>query len=652
MTLVTDEQRKAQIAAAYQQAAASQTAAKVVAEEKAAYEAGKTAQAEAITKAITAPKTYEPTQEQIEQQFTANTEFAVTYKDAGVEKTETFKNLGDAQKFANIQAQKNAEFVVNYMEGNVNRKATFKTADQASKFIEQLTGTSEFVKQQALASQVSKLNEYRPGIKGHGLVDVIDSARSTAQDLERKAIASGNPVGFVGGYGLAMAIEAGAAGLSLLDPRSYVGAVNLITSLTVREKGETSEEYRQRIDDFMAGDVSDTIQRDEFKKQLLVTMPVTDVSPEYRKEAKELRETFADYVVQHPALFVADIAGGVITGKLLGLAVKNISGVKQSISLEQRMWEHIHPIDEVPLEAGDIAPFKGGVYDSPDVPLIDDYGGPVLIKRGSWSNVNAWKADPLEMGGTPVVMIREAGTNNVIKYMTWEKVVSSTGGNPELLGLLGIITLADGTKVYAEPAIITIPLNNVSSVVLQETITKIEPKILQKAITRLDEKTLQKIDEKTLIELIPKLNFDTIQTITPKLDDVTLQKIVQSPKLSINQKQDVIQSLNQVQTVELVQKLTPIQIQMITPLLNTAQITILTNKLSPLKRSKMIETLEKKGIKKSVEEDKFTVTFTDYGGRVEVLNVRASTFREAYWRAFAIKRWHGRPHIVDLVRNL
>jgi uncharacterized protein YheU (UPF0270 family) len=110
----------------------------------------------------------------------------------------------------------------------------------------------------------------------------------------------------------------------------------------------------------------------------------------------------------------------------------------------------------------------------------------------------------------------------------------------------------------------------------------------------------------------------------------------------------LIQNLNIDQIQELIQVQTQKQTQEIIPLLTTVQITKLIKKLPPLKRKPLIEALEKK---KGSEKDKFVVTFTDYGGRVEVLNVKASSFKEAYARGFAIRHWHGRQHIVDIIKK-
>jgi hypothetical protein len=181
------------------------------------------------------------------------------------------------------------------------------------------------------------------------------------------------------------------------------------------------------------------------------------------------------------------------------------------------------------------------------------------------------------------------------------------------------------------------------------------------------EPSLEKISEKlsheptsTLIFALSVINAQVFESLVPKLDTATIQELVQSPKLDSNQREKLIQNLSTEQTQMLIQNLnidqiqeliqvqTQEQTQEIIPLLTTVQITKLIKKLPPLKRKPLIEALEKK---KGSEKDKFVVTFTDYGGRVEVLNVKASTFREAYWRAFHIRRWHGLQHIVDIFKK-
>jgi hypothetical protein len=265
--------------------------------------------------------------------------------------------------------------------------------------------------------------------------------------------------------------------------------------------------------------------------------------------------------------------------------------------------------------------------------------------------MSAWKEDPLHLGGTAVVALRETGTKNIVGYMTWDEVVKTMGGIPELFGLMGVINLPNGTKVYAEPGFATIPLNKVDTQTLQTVITKLDTPTLQKAIIKLDETTIQKIDTKTLLFAIPKLDLGTLQAIVPKLDNATVQKMALSQTLDASQIQDVVQSLTTTQTQDLVQSLSLVQLEIVAPLLTTVQVTELTKRLPPVKRDSLLRIL-KKEVKPSAEEDKFVVTFTDYGGRVEVLNVKAQTFKEAYWRAFSIRRWHGRPHSVDLIRNL
>jgi hypothetical protein len=681
MTLVTDEQRKAQIAAAHQQAAASQTAANAAAAAASSAAAQlaaqvstettpktpKTTQAdiaaeiqsEAVQAAIQnayeqqiAQKTLSPTQR--EALFTANTEFAVTYKDEGVEKTETFKNLGDAQQFANLQAQKNAEFVINYMEGNVNRRATFKTASQAGQFIERLTGTSEQARQELLKP--------RPGTKGTYIIaDIVKDIESTGAKMQSKAIEAkmeGRDIEaglltttgalYRFGWGLVawplhigetvatVATKPGAIVESALaDP--VVTAMNLavlgysatqIAKALNTKFGITNKAYAAKI-----GDAAFEIVTKEDK---MFYYP-----PETQAGGYELFD-FESYKPMKRSYIANFDAGG-------------------SLDLDMSDWNRI-------AFERDVAP---DVYVNTETwtpNLVTHAAGPTIMSLQFDANGNPY----LDFGA-----MKNSQVNSLAAMKEYYKMVLGEKGSGAATETLLEVSQAEGVArptyalinytptgvtITSEVGVIFIPVVQVKQKYDQTTITKlsdaqvimatpilmnliVDPLIREKHIERLNDKTINAVFEvmspKAIETTIQGLSTDTVSDLATRLDLKALEKII--PELSPAQLTETFQSLTEDQISEVV------------PLLTTAQVNSISNKLSPRKREILLRVAKKRGVepssKPSAEEDKFVVTFTDYGGRVEVLNVKASTFREAYWRAFHIRRWHGLQHIVDIFKK-
>jgi len=198
------------------------------------------------------------------------------------------------------------------------------------------------------------------------------------------------------------------------------------------------------------------------------------------------------------------------------------------------------------------------------------------------------------------------------------------------------------------PMLSTKGLTVVMSSISEETLRKLDTNTLSKVIPKLEHNTLTavvpELDINTLTTILPKLNTDTLTTVIPKLSNDTLTSLL--PKLDSATLMEIIPKLDTAQLTTVVPKLDFDTFTTAIPSLTTYQIEIILPFLKPHQK----DALSERKIK-PVEEDKFVVTFTDYGGRVEVLNVKASTFREAYWRAFHIRRWHGLQHIVDIFKK-
>ena len=667
-----------------------------------------------VTKQKPLTKTYAPTQAQIEAGFTeANKDleaaiksdkYVITYIVDGKTKTKTFTTRQQADEFIDSipVAKADTSWIYTTPRGEQSTGGAKGLTVLGVTFVDRSAMRGkELPDLSNVAENIGKIGEVYENI----FRSVTKSAEVTAEKLHQLS-----PSADVFRLPVKAGVGAFNAATFVVRPAEWAGAANLITALMTPEKGETAAEYRTRITAFVEGDIADPAERERLVNQLVSVMPQNPINATDIQAAKAVREAVAESIVNDPAGFVAQIAGGVIGGYIIGDAIQNIPQIKKAISrlsIEQRMWDKITPLDEIPLEkAGDIAPFKGGIYDESNIALPDNYSGPVLWTRGTWSKMSAWKEDPLHLGGTAVVALRETGTKNIVGYMTWEEVVKSTGGIPELFGLMGVITLPNGTKVYAEPGFATIPLNEVDAGTLHATITRLDTPTLREAIvsldkptlqkldiktltiivpqldskqikvvipqlneeqiqtailelntptlkeviTGLDEDTTQKLDVKTLVAVIPQLDLKTLQDIVPKLDDATIQKIALSQILDTFQVQNVVQSLTTTQTQDLVQSLSFAQLEIVAPLLTTVQITELTKKLPLVKRDSLLRIL-KKEVKPSVGEDRFTVSFTDMHGRTEVVAVKARLFKEAYLRARNLRRWHGELHSVDITRK-
>jgi len=313
----------------------------------------------------------------------------------------------------------------------------------------------------------------------------------------------------------------------LVRPAAWARTAEFIGQVLMPEKGESQSDYRSRLSDMVKNDVYDESKREQILNKLVSTMPRNLVSREDRQEAKEYRKALGASIMADPVGFVAEVTGGIIGGKLALKALSKVSGIKELVSrpsLEQRMWDKVTPIEKIGTTV-------------PEVHTPSNWS-PTTMPRGMWRSTWEIARDVSAKGGTAIVMLKNPTTGELMGFMSWEEAVAVTGGLPELLGSLGVISGIEG-KVVVEPVVVEdSKLKQSGYLDTVQRLTREELAINQPVSIETIEEELKKLDKEdeevgVVPVVIPDIKQkppidiieDIVETVTEELDQTVIEDI-------------------------------------------------------------------------------------------------------------------------------
>lgn len=605
-------------------------------------------------------RTYKLTSEQREAYFTAGTTFSINYTENGLEMTKTFKNLGDAQEFVKLQNIKSAKYSIRYIEDGKDKIATFKTAARADHFIEQLTGTTSTLKQQALESTYEL--KKRKGM--FDLSDVIKTAINAGAIMSEKAIlakqegrdieagfltATGSLYRF--GWGLALyplgvyqtvetlATKGAGPIISAARADPVVTAMNLamlgysayrIGDALNTKFGITDKAYAAKL----GNDAFEIIT----KEDKLFYYP-----PETQMPGYEMLD-FESYIPKH-RMSIVDWAAG-------------------TWELDMSDWNKIQ--------------FENlyKVLDTPDIYVNPETWTPNLVRTGSPTTLSLQfdaKGNPyLDFG--PMLNKQVNSVAAMREFYDIQLGLARLSGSGMTETILNISQVEGGTRpVYAlinytpegvtitsEIGVMFIPVTSIrqkyentdivglndsqiiaATPILMNVIA--DPKIRQEELLKLDNMTigivLNALDTKSLQVAITGLSSDTVSSLITRLDEAQVQELIN--KLTVTQIQDIVQN----QTQEQIQEIVPI----LASTLDISKIEEIIKILPPEKKKiflKALRDMEFKRVSMPVSKSMFFIVTLMYGKTKRVRYIRARSFPVA----LSLVMVNPNPISVDMVR--
>ena len=432
----------------------------------------------------------------------------------------------------------------------------------------------------------------------------------------------------------------------LVRPAAWARTAEFIGQVLMPEKGESQSDYRSRLSDMVKNDVYDESKREQILDKLVSTMPRNLVSREDRQEAKEYRKALGASIMADPVGFVSEVTGGIIGGKLALKALSKVSGIKELVSrpsLEQRMWDKITPIEKIGTTV-------------PEVHTPSNWS-PTTMPRGMWRSTWEIARDVSAKGGTAIVMLKNPTTGELMGFMSWEEAVAVTGGLPELLGSLGVISGIEG-KVVVEPVVVEdSKLKQSGYLDTVQRLTKEELAINQPVSIETIEEELKKLDKEdegvgVVPVVIPDIKQkppidiieDIVETVTEELDQTVIEDIDETVIEDVIQ--TVIEDLDQTVIDETVVEEI---VETVTEELEQAP----TKPPTPPKLKKGDPGMRPNVFRALVGglKEKYRVVFDYPKGKNEAFTVTARSFPQALSQATQLRRVKYVPSEVDIAKS-